>query len=75
MFKLHFIELCNINRDLSILYLNVGITYPKLNKLTIMLYHGLYGTGNIAIGTRPYKRSTYKYRKAVVLGTKFKRDA
>ena len=45
MFKLHFIELCNINRDLSILYLNVGITYPKLNKLTIRMYHRLYGTG------------------------------
>ncbi len=65
MFKSHFIELCNINRDLSILYLNVGIRYPKLNKLTIMLYHGLYGTGKIAIGTRPYKKSTYWYERRI----------
>ena len=55
MFKSHFIELCNINRDISILYLNVGITYPKLNKYTIMIYHGLYGTGKIVSGLRPYK--------------------
>jgi uncharacterized protein YqiB (DUF1249 family) len=45
MFKLHFVELCNINSRISLKRVRARILYWKLNKITVRMYHQLYGTG------------------------------
>ncbi len=45
MFKLWFVDLCNINSGISLKRVQARILYWKLNKISVRIYHKLYGTG------------------------------
>jgi hypothetical protein len=45
MFKLRFIELCNVSNDISLDSLQKKLTPARLNKLTVRIYHILFGSG------------------------------
>lgn len=56
MFKQHFVDLVNINSAISLLWLQAGMRGPKLNTMTVLMYHLLFGTGKYEAGTREMKR-------------------
>jgi hypothetical protein len=45
MFKMWFINLCDINSMISLKLLKENKEYKKLNWTTVRLYHQLHGTG------------------------------
>jgi hypothetical protein len=45
MFKLFFIGLCNINNEITLDRIRGKKSTPRLNKLTVRIYHILFGTG------------------------------
>jgi hypothetical protein len=45
MFKMFFIELTNINSEINLSLIQAGKEHPRLNQITVRIYHKLYGTG------------------------------
>jgi len=45
MFKLFFINLVNVNSELDLILVRAGTKNHKLNKITVRIYHRLFGTG------------------------------
>lgn len=45
MFKLFFVDLCNINRDLALSQLQAKKPINHLNKISVRIYHIMFGTG------------------------------
>jgi hypothetical protein len=45
MFKMFFINLVNINSEITLSLLMADKEYTRLNQITVRIYHKLYGTG------------------------------
>jgi hypothetical protein len=56
MFKQFFVDLVNVNSAVSLQWLAAGMRGPKLNTMTVLIYHKLFGTGKYEAGTREMKR-------------------
>ena len=56
MFKFHFINLVNVNRDIDLQRLVSGQDKIKLGMHTVLLYHKLFGTGKYEAGVRERKK-------------------
>lgn len=62
MFKQFFVDLVNVNSAISLQHLVAEVVYlpgqdkMKLNMMTVLMYHKLFGTGKYEAGVSERKR-------------------
>jgi hypothetical protein len=52
MWNKYFLNLCRINSEISLSLLKKGKDHPRLNRLTIKLYHVIFRTESFSVPPR-----------------------